>query len=317
MEINQNGRACAFAPATVANVACAFDVLGFAVSSPGDRVIARVSDSAGVRIVKIEGDGGKLPLESNKNTASVAVSALLNQLGISLGIELEIKKAMPLGSGLGSSAASAAAALVAVNNMMGSPLSRQELVPLAMKGEQVACGAAHADNVAPALLGGFVLIRSYTPLDIVRITSPADLHCAVVHPQIEIRTADARKILRKDVQLAKVIVQLGNTAGLIAGLLQSDYELIGRSLTDVLIEPERSLLIPGFTTVKTAALENGALGCSISGSGPAMFSLAASSIDAQRCGEAMQAAFGSMGIESQKYVSKINADGATVVDLDS
>lgn len=304
----------AFAPATVANVACAFDVLGFAVEHPGDAVIATFTETPGVVIERVSGDGGKLPLDPSKNTAGVAVSGLLAHLGEKRGAKLAIEKDMPLGSGLGSSAASAAAALVAANALCGNQLKTEQLLPFALEAERVACGTAHADNVAPALLGGFVLIRSYTPLDIVRIPSPPLLHCCVIHPHIEIRTEDARKVLKKQIPLKNAVVQWGNIAGLIAALYSSDYTLLGRSLQDVIIEPERSLLIPGFKEVKQAALQCGALGCSISGSGPSIFALTSDRATADKAAKKMAEEFSTRGIASDIFVSGINTRGAHVID---
>lgn len=305
-----------FAPATVANVACAFDVLGFAVSAPGDEVRIRRVPAAGVRICSITGDGGRLPLEAEKNTAGVAVLALLKHLGSNAGMEIEICKKMPLGSGLGSSAASAAAGVYAANLLLGEPLSARELLPFAMEAERTACGAAHADNVGPALLGGFVLVRSYSPLDVVQIAPPPDLYCSLIHPVIEVRTADARKILKKEIPLRDAVVQWGNVAGLIAGLLTRDYALIGRSLQDVIIEPVRSLLIPGFSAIKQAAIEAGALGCSLSGSGPSIFALCDSEQKAQSAAAAMKAAFSSINVDSQSYVSPINSRGPQLLEAE-
>ena len=302
-----------FAPATVANVGPGFDVFGFAVEAPGDEVVATLTDEGGVRVVLITGDDGALPLDPAKNTAAVAVAALLEHIHASNGVVLEIHKKMPLGSGLGSSAASAVAAVVAVNEILGAPLSRKELLPVTMEGERIACGAAHADNVAPALLGGFILIRSYSPLDIVQIPVPESLHASVVHPHIEVRTEDARKILKREIPLATGIAQWGNTAGLIAGLFMNDYELIGRSLSDMFIEPQRALLIPGFMAVKQAALSAGALGSSISGSGPSVFALSNSLEKANAIGTAMREAFKNSGLESDVFISKINTQGPRIL----
>lgn len=304
-----------FAPATVANVACGFDVLGFALSQPGDEVVMHAATTPGITIRSISGDDGRLPKDPLKNTAAVAAQALLNHLGLNLGVEIELLKQMPLGSGLGSSAASAAAGAVALNELLGRPLSTRELLPFAMEGERIACGSAHADNVGPSLLGNFVLIRSYDPLDTVVIESPSELVASVVHPHIEIRTEDARKILRKEISLKSAIVQWGNTAGLIAGLLKHDYALIGRSLKDVIIEPERSILIPGFAAVKAAAIGAGALGCSISGSGPSVFALSQGPDQAARIGHAMQEAFRTTGITSDCFVSAVNSSGVVVREL--
>lgn len=299
-----------YAPATVANVACGYDILGFAVSRPGDQIIARKNNKPGVIVSSINGDGGKLPLDPSRNTASVAATAFLSHLNISdVGIEFELIKGMPLGSGLGSSAASAAAGVFAANLLFEEPLKREQLVQFAMQGEEVACGAAHADNVAPALLGGFVLIRSYAPLDIVKIPCPDNLFCTIIHPHVEVRTSDARRILRKEITLKKAITQWGNIAGLVAGLLLKDTALIGRSLEDVVIEPERAILIPGFDKIKGVAIANGALGCSISGSGPSIFAIADSLEIAENIGALMQNEAARIGLSSDLFTSPINHQG--------
>ena len=302
-----------FDPATVANVACAFDVLGFAIENPGDEVVARRSSIPGVQITRITGDNGRLPLDASKNTAGVSAQAFLKHIGAQDGIELELHKGMGIGSGLGSSSASTVAAVVAANELFGHPLSRQQLLPFAMEGERAACGAAHADNAAPALLGGFVLIRSYTPLDTVSLGAPGELYSSVVSPQVEVRTEDARKILRKHIAFKDAIVQWGNIGGLITGIIKADYELISRSLRDVLVEPERAVLIPGFDQVKKAAIGCGVLGCSISGSGPSVFALSRSQETAETAAAAMQQAFRAAGIDALTFCSKINTQGAKVL----
>ena len=302
-----------FAPATVANVACGFDVLGFAVDAPGDVITLTLKEKHGIVIKKISGDSGRLPLDANKNTAGVAVNAFLEHLNIEQGVDISIEKNLPLGSGMGSSAASSAAAVVAINELFNNPLSREQLVPFAMEAERIACGAAHADNVAPAIMGGFVLVRSYAPLDLIRIPAPKNLYCTIITPNIELRTEDARKILKQEITLKDGILQWGNLAGLIAGLMKNDYELIGRSLQDVIIEPMRALLIPGFEEVKNAALESGVLGCSISGSGPSIFALSTSKNIADKAGDAMKLALADIGLEGIVYVSKINNEGAKVI----
>lgn len=303
----------AFAPATVANVSCGFDVFGFAVEHPGDEVILTLTDEGGVIVKKIEGDGGRLPLDSNKNTASVAVLELLKALNRKEGVEIVLKKNLPLGSGMGSSAASAAAALVGMNQLLGSPLDRKALLPFAMEAERVACGAAHADNVAPSLLGGFVLIRGYEPLDVVSIPTPENLFCTLVHPHLELKTQDSRQVLRSSIPLKDAITQWGNIAGLVAGLMKPDYNLIGRSLMDVIAEPVRSLLIPGFDTIKEKAIEAGALGSGISGSGPTIFALSTDIATAEKVGSAIQEQFSKLKLESEVYISKINSEGAKVI----
>lgn len=306
---------CAFAPATVANVVCGFDVFGFAVDSPGDVVTVRWSDKPGVTITKITGDGGLLPLDSTKNTAGVAVNQLLTRLQIDRGIEMELQKNLPLGSGMGSSASSAVAALVAVNALTNETYTRQELVSFALESERVACGSAHADNIAPSLLGGFVLIRSYDPLDIISIPFPENLCCVLVHPDIELKTKDARQLLKSTVPLRDAVQQWGNTAGLVAGLMKQDEALIARSMTDLVAEPARALLIPGYDAVKLSAKAAGAIGVGISGSGPTMFALCTNINIANAVGVAMRHAFQQAGLTSQQYLSKLNQEGARIISI--
>lgn len=302
-----------FAPATVANVACGFDIFGFAVDSPGDEIIIRKTSQPGVRIKAIVGDEGRLPKQTERNTAGIAIQTYLKHIESDQGLDVILHKKMPLGSGLGSSAASAVAGVFAINELLGRPLPQIDLLPFAMEGERLACGSAHADNVAPSLMGGFVVIRSYNPLDIITINTPAQLYATIVHPEIEVNTKDARHILKNEVSMKNTIIQMGNVAGLIAGLMKPDYDLIGRSMVDVIIEPIRAILIPEFNEVKQAALDAGALGCSISGSGPSMFALSRDQDTAQRVGISMQAAFQTVGIGSELYVSGINQEGPKVI----
>ncbi len=231
-----------FAPATIANVSCGFDVLGLCLDTVGDEMIIRKTNKKGVTITKISGQN--LPLETENNVAGVAVLALLEKIDTAFGFEIEIYKNIKPGSGIGSSASSSAGAVFGVNKLLGEPFSLQELIPFAMEGEKLASGTAHADNVAPALLGGFTLVRSYNPLDVIKIDAPNELYATVIHPQIEIKTADARSVLRQKVTLKETVIQLGNLGGLIAGLYTNDYDLIGRSLHDEIVEPSRSILIP-------------------------------------------------------------------------
>ena len=307
--MSMRDRVTVFAPATVANVASGFDVLGFALDSPGDAVTVTKSAQKGVQVRSITGDEGRLPKDPRRNTAAVAVAGFLEKTASAFGIEIELEKRMPLSSGLGSSAASAVAAVTAANLLAGSPLSTRELLPFTMEAERVACGSAHADNVAPSLFGGFVLIRSYDPLDVVQLPVPPGLACAVVHPHAELRTEDARRVLKKEIRLSDATRQWGNLAALVAALFNGDLALLGRSLQDVVAEPARSLLIPGFAGVKAAALSAGALGCSISGSGPSVFALCARREDADRVGRAMKEAFSSAGLESDLYLSSVNTRG--------
>ena len=305
----------AFAPATVANVSCGFDIFGFAIEEPGDVVEIWRRDEPGIIIKDIFGDEGRLPRNPEKNAVTGVMIHLLKHLGINdFGCEVTLHKNMPLGSGMGSSAASAVAGVVAINELLDCPLTRTELLPFAMEGERIASGSAHADNVGPALLGGFVIIRSYNPLDVFSIPVPKDLYCTLVHPDIEINTKDARYILRDEVSLKNTISQMGNVAGLVAGLMKEDYDLISRSMVDVIIEPVRSILIPDFNKVKQAALDNGALGCSISGSGPSMFALSRGIENAKKVGEVMKSTFSEAGIESSTHVSLINQGGPLIME---
>jgi len=304
-----------FASATVANVACGFDSLGFAINEPGDIVTVSPGTTDQSRIISITGDEGRLPVSMQKNTAGVAIFAMMQELeqrghpAASSKFDISIEKKMPLGSGLGSSAASSVAAVVAANRLLGDPLTREELLPFVMLSEKVACGAAHADNVAPALLGGFVLVRSYQPLDVVQLHVPSDLHCAVLHPHIELLTEDARRVLKKNIRLDDAVIQWANLAGLITGLMKEDYDLISRSLNDIIFEPVRSLLIPGFDAVKGAALSAGALGCSISGSGPSIFALCRGEASAKKVGNAMQDVINPYKLGSDLYLSQVNKIG--------
>lgn len=302
----------AFAPATVANVSCGFDVFGFALDHPGDEVELTLTKEPGVFIKRIEGDRGRLPLSAEKNTAGVAVLAFLKEMESDQGVEIILKKNLPLGSGMGSSAASSVAALVGINHLMGEPFLKKELLPFAMEAERVACGSAHADNVAPSLLGGFVLIRGYDPLDVVSIPTPENLFCTLVHPHLELNTEDSRLVLKSTISLKDAITQWGNIAGLVAGLMKPDYGLIGRSLKDVIAEPVRALLIPGFDALKEEAIRAGALGCGISGSGPTIFALCTERELASRTGKVIQQQFQKFKVESDVFVSKINEKGARV-----
>lgn len=303
----------AFAPATVANVSCGFDILGFAIDSMGDTVELVLKDEPGLRVVSIEGDGGRLPKEANKNTCAVAIQAMLDELGITPGIDIYLKKGLPLGSGMGSSAASAVAALVAANELLGNPFEKKDLLPFAIVAEKVACGAAHADNVAPSLLGGFVLIRDYHPLDVIKLHVPDQLYCTLLHPHFELNTADSRSVLRDQIPMKVSTIQSGNVAGLIAGLYQEDYDLISRSLKDVIAEPYRAVLIPGFYEIRETLKGAGALGMGISGSGPTLFALSKGEENSKKIAAAAQEIYQTIGLEVDTYFSKINTKGAYVI----
>ncbi|MDA9640171.1 homoserine kinase [Flavobacteriaceae bacterium] len=296
-----------FSPATVANVSCGFDVLGFCLEAIGDEMVIRKTANKGVKITKIE--GYDLPFEVKKNVAGVSALALYEAANPDFGFEIEIYKKIKPGSGVGSSSASAAGSVYGMNVLLGSPYTPLELTSFAIKGEALASKSEHADNIAPALYGGFTLVKSLEPLEILQIPTPDDLFAVVIHPQIEIKTADARKILPKDISLKNAIIQWSNVGSLIHGLHSNDYELISRSLEDVIVEPFRSQLIPGFGTIKKAALEHGALGTGISGSGPSVFSLCKSQTTAIKVEKAIRKAYSKYTIPFEIYVSKINMDG--------
>jgi homoserine kinase len=300
-----------FCPATIANLSCGFDVLGLCLDNVGDEMVIRKSAQKGIRITKII--GADLPLETENNVSGVAGLALLETVNPDFGFEIEIYKNIKAGSGIGSSAASSAGAVFGINALLGYPYSTKDLVQFAMQGEKLACGNAHADNVAPALLGGFTLVRSYSPLDIIKIESPSELYATVVHPQIELKTSDARSVLKQTVSLKSAIMQWGNVGGLIAGLYTQDYDLIGRSLHDEIVEPLRSVLIPGFDLIKQAALENGALGSGISGSGPSIFALSKGKETAEKIAKAMSAVYEAINLPYEIHVSKVNSEGVKIL----
>ena len=295
-----------FCPATIANVSCGFDVLGLCLDF-GDEMTITKTNQKGIRITEII--DADLPLDTKLNVAGVAGLALIEKLNPDFGFEMSIHKNIKAGSGIGSSAASAAGAVYGINALCGYPLSNKELVYYAMQGETLASGTAHADNVSPALLGGFTLVRSYDPLDIISIPSPSDLYVTVIHPQIELKTKDARSVLKENISLKKATIQCGNLGGLISGLFTNDYALIGRSLHDELVEPVRSILIPHFVELKQAAAESGALGSGISGSGPSVFALSKGLETAQRTAQTMSAILQQTNIPFETHVSAINPNG--------
>ncbi len=300
-----------FCPATIANLSCGFDVLGLCLETIGDEMIIRKVKEKDIRITKIT--GADLPLEAEKNVAGVAALALINKIDSEYGFEIEIHKKIKAGSGIGSSSASAAGAVFGINELLGKPFTRKELVEFAMIGEVVASGSEHADNVAPCLLGGFTLVRGYNPLDIIRIDSPEELFAVVLHPQIEVKTSDSRAVLQPMISLKSAITQWGNVGGLIAGLYTKDYELIGRSLQDVIVEPLRKHLIPNFDQVKFTAMHHGALGAGISGAGPSIFALCKGLAVAEKVAIAMTEEYLNTGIPSDIHISKINPIGVSII----
>ena len=304
------GFAQAQAPGSVGNVGVGFDILGHAVDGVGDKVMVEAIEEPVVRICAISGLVTELPRDAHNNTAARAVSAMRDALGLSNGFEIGLEKGIPLGSGLGGSAASAVAAVVAANALLDEPLPLADLYPFALAGEVAASGSAHGDNIAPQLLGGLVLVCGER---LIQLPVPAELYCAVVHPDLVVETRESRKRLRAPYGLSKVVAQTGNLAGVLAGLYRNDLELIGQSLRDVLVEPRRAAMIPGFAKVQSAAMERGALGASISGGGPSVFAWFSNRLHAQSAGVAMRQAFEAAGLKADLLVSPVAAAGAMVL----
>ena len=300
-----------FSPATVANVGCGFDVLGLCLDKVGDQMVIRKTQRKGIFITKIE--GFELPYAVHENVAGVSALAMYNELNVDFGFEIEIYKQIKPGSGIGSSAASAAGSVFGMNYLLDNAFDKIDLIKFAMKGEAVASKSEHADNIAPAILGGFTLVKQNNPLEVIQLPTPKALNAVIVHPQIEIKTADSRGILPKTVALSDAITQWSNVGSLVHALHTSDYNLIGKSLKDVVIEPHRSKLIPNFNTLRKISLESGALGCSISGSGPSLFSLCEGLENARKV-EANQRGFmTNTGIPFETHISKINTEGIKIL----
>ncbi|AOR27013.1 homoserine kinase [Formosa sp. Hel3_A1_48] len=300
-----------FSPATVANVACGFDVLGFCLDGIGDEMIIRKSKDKGVRITV--SDGYDLPLDIDKNIAGVSAKALYEKANPDFGFELEIYKRIKPGSGIGSSAASAVGSVFGMNQLLGKPFNQNELIEFAMKGEALASAAEHADNIAPALLGGFTLVKNLNPLRILQIPSPEDLYAVIVHQQIEIKTSEARSVLPAQIKLKDATTQWANLGSLIHALHTNDYALIGECLEDVVAEPYRSKVIPAYEILKKAAKTAGALGTSISGSGPSIFSLCQGIDIAKEISSTQKKVLNSMDVSFEVYISKINTKGVSIL----
>ena len=296
-----------FSPATVANVACGFDVLGFCLDTIGDEMVIRKTEEIGVRITKIE--GCDLPYDIEKNVAGVSALAMYNDLKPNCGFEIEIYKNIKPGSGIGSSSASAAGSVYGINELLGKPLDKTSLTYYAMKGEVLASQCEHADNLAPGIFGGFTLVKSISPLKVLELPTPSDLYTTLIHPQIEIKTSESRALLPKDIPLKNAITQWANVGSLVHALHTSDYELIKDALNDVVIEPHRKQLIPHFDDLKRKAIEAGALGCAISGSGPSIFTLSKSEATAKEVEKAIRNVYSKTQIQFETYVSKINTEG--------
>ena len=301
-----------FAPASIANISCGFDVLGLCLENIGDIMEIRRSKKAGIQITSIKGQD--LPLEAMNNVAGVAGLSMLEACNPKLGFKIRIEKNIKPGSGIGSSAASAAGTVAGINYLLGNPFTNKELIPFAMEGERLACGSAHADNVAPALLGGFTLVRDTDPLDICALPTPLELVATVIHPKIEVKTSDARAVLKKRVTLEKAISQWGNVGALVSSLYEEDYELLSRSLVDVIVEPARSILIPYFKELKVACKEEGALGSGISGSGPSVFALSRGMNSAVNVAQAMKSVLENTNIPFDIHVSPVKKTGVSFIE---
>jgi len=302
-----------FAPASIGNVIVGFDVLGLAVKQPGDEVIIQLNESKEVKITKIEGDEGRLPKDIDKNTAGIAVKALLRKLDIKQGFDIKLYKKLPLGSGLGSSAASAVAAVVGANTLLDDPFSKEELLPFLMEAEAVASGSAHGDNIAPSLLGGLVMIQNNKPIKVKRLPFPKDIWIVLIKPNVEVLTKQARMLLKENIPLNNVVNQFSNLAGFVAALYENDLDLMRESLTDYVAEPVRAMLIPGYQAIKTAAQQMEALGCGISGSGPTMFAFTETEFSAQKLCERFQQEFNEINITCISYITQMSKEGATLV----
>ena len=300
-----------FSPATVANVACGYDVLGFCLDTIGDEMVIRKTKEKGIRITKIE--GFDLPFNVEQNVAGVSALAMYNAINVDFGFEIEIYKNIKPGSGIGSSAASAVGSVFGMNELLGKPFNKTQLTAFAMKGEAIASQCEHADNLAPALFGGFTLVKSVKPLEVLQLPTPKDIFAVVIHPQIEIKTSESRAILPSKVQLKNAINQWANVGSLVHALHTNDYDLLSRSLQDHVVEPYRSQLIPYFKEVKQAVLDSGALGCSISGAGPSIFTLNKGLDSANRVKRAMQNIYDKTTIDFEIYLSEINTEGIKIL----
>ena len=300
-----------FSPATVSNVSCGFDVLGFCLDSIGDEMVIRKTQEKGLKITKIE--GADLPFETTKNVAGVSALAMLEKLNPDCGFEIDIYKNIKPGSGIGSSSASAAGSVFGINELLGKPCNKTELTRFAMKGEALASQSEHADNLAPCIFGGFVLVKSLTPLQVLELPTPSELFATIIHPQIEVKTSEARAILPKNIPLSSAIEQWANVGSLVHGLHTSDYDLISSALKDVIVEPYRRQLIPYFDDVKLTAMNAGALGVGISGSGPSIFALSKGETIADKVAESMFKIYRTSGIDFNIHISPINKQGLKII----
>ncbi len=301
-----------FSPATVANLSCGYDVLGLCLAHVGDEMLIKQTTKKGVFITKME--GFNLPKETAKNAAGASALALLKEIDIDYGFEIEIIKKVKPGSGIGSSASSSAGSVVGINHLLGNPFNKTQLIKFAMEGERAACGAPIADNVSPAILGGFTLVKSTKPLEVLSLPTPKDLYVVILHPQIEIKTADSRAVLPNKIPLNNAVKQWANVGSLVSALYENNYDLLSRSLQDVIIEPHRSKLIPFFNEVKELSLANGSLGCGISGSGPSIFSICKGENNMLKVALAIKQFYVKTGIDFNIYQSKVNTKGVLIKD---
>ena len=300
-----------FSPASIANLSCGFDILGVCLNDIGDEITVRKTKEKGIKILKVTGQ--KLTLDVNKNVAGVSALALLKETNVDCGFEIEIHKGIKPGSGIGSSAASSAGSVFAINELIGKPYSSKELIKFALEGEKIASGAAHADNVSAVLLGGFIFVRDSLNFDIFKLKTPIDLAFTILHPQIEVKTSESRALLQRPITLDKMITQSANLGAFISGLYNEDYNLISRSIKDVVVEPIRSILIPEFDKLKEISLSNNALGFGISGSGPSVFALSKGIINAKKIGDLLKNKYKKTGIPFDIHTSNINEKGIKII----
>lgn len=306
-----------FAPASVSNLGCGFDIFGMALEGPGDEVVVRAAKGTGIVFVSVSGDAGRVPTDPDRNAAALAVEGVLDRLGSAAGVAIEVRKGIPMASGLGGSAASAVAGAVAADALLGGSLDRTALLECAMIGERKGSGANHADNAAPSLIGGFVLVLPGVPPQMVPLPTPDDLVVAVAHPHMEVETRQARMILGDTIPLMAGVQQWGNAAGMVAGLFQRDWELIARCMCDAVAEPVRTKLVPGFAQVKAGALDTGAVAAGLSGSGPSVLALCRGRRSAERVGTAMAKAFRSQAeVDSDVVISRADAAGARILEIE-
>jgi homoserine kinase len=302
-----------FSPASIANLSCGFDILGVCLNDIGDEIVVRKTKEKGIKILKVTGQ--KLTLDVNKNVAGVSALALLKETNVDCGFEIEIHKGIKPGSGIGSSAASSAGSVFAINQLIGKPYSSKELIKFALEGEKIASGAAHADNVSAVLLGGFIFVRDSLNFDIFKLNTPIDLAFTILHPQIEVKTSESRALVQRPVTLDKLITQSANLGAFISGLYKEDYNLISRSIKDVVIEPIRSILIPEFEKLKEISLSNNALGFGISGSGPSVFAMSKGLVNAKKIGDLLKEKYRELGFSFDIHTSTVNEKGIQIIKI--